>query len=142
MTRYVLGFAISKSSRVLLIRKRRPMWQQGKLNGIGGKIEGNESDAEAMVREFWEETAVRTVKGQWHHFATLEGSEYEVICFVTYSNRLVQLAKSATDEPIEAHDIADLYNQDTLPNVPYLVGLANDEELQFPITLKYGLKVL
>lgn len=138
MTRYVLGFVISTSGRVLLIRKQRPLWQRGKLNGIGGKVEGTESDAEAMVREFCEETGVRTVKGQWHHFATLEGSEYEVTCFVAYSNRIMQAAKSPTDETVETHLIADLPNQDTLHNVGYLVGIASDEELQLPVLLTYG----
>ena len=34
---YVCGFLFSRDrARVLLIRKRRPAWQAGKLNGLGG----------------------------------------------------------------------------------------------------------
>lgn len=136
--RYVLGFAISGTEKVLLIRKNRPQWQKGKLNGVGGKVEGQESDQEAMVREFWEETGVRTVKGQWIHFATMYGDGYECACFVTYSNRLVQMARSVTDEQLEVHAISTLFAGDVLPNVVYLVTLANDESLHFPIQLRYG----
>jgi hypothetical protein len=55
--RYVVGFVFSKDlSRVLLVLKNRPAWQDGKFNGIGGKIEGDETAFEAMNREFVEET--------------------------------------------------------------------------------------
>jgi 8-oxo-dGTP diphosphatase len=38
--RYVLGFMFSSDhSEVALIRKRKPEWQRGKLNGIGGKCD-------------------------------------------------------------------------------------------------------
>ena len=35
---YACGFLFSQDrTRVVLIRKRRPAWQAGKLNGVGGK---------------------------------------------------------------------------------------------------------
>ena len=41
MTRYVAGFLVSDDRYyVALIRKKRPAWQEGRLNGIGGHIEG------------------------------------------------------------------------------------------------------
>ena len=53
---YVAGFLFSPDrSRVLLIRKNRPAWQAGKLNGLGGKIEPGETPPQAMRREFREE---------------------------------------------------------------------------------------
>ena len=57
---YVLGFAFTTDGRVALIQKKRPAWQAGRLNGIGGKVEGTEHSAAAMVREFREETGVDT----------------------------------------------------------------------------------
>lgn len=55
--RYVLGLLFSEdASRVLLVWKNRPAWQNGKLNGIGGKIEPGETPLQAMDREFVEET--------------------------------------------------------------------------------------
>ena len=58
--RYVAGFAFNMDGdRVLLVLKKKPAWQNGRLNAIGGKIEANESPLQAMVREFREETDVQ-----------------------------------------------------------------------------------
>jgi len=57
MGHYVLGLVFSKSrGKILLIEKKRPKWQAGRWNGIGGKIEQNESPIGAMQREALEET--------------------------------------------------------------------------------------
>jgi 8-oxo-dGTP diphosphatase len=46
MQTYACGFLFSLDrTRVLLIRKRRPAWQAGRLNGVGGKIEPGETPA-------------------------------------------------------------------------------------------------
>ena len=40
MERMVVGFAFTEDRRsVILIRKNRPEWQAGRLNGVGGHIE-------------------------------------------------------------------------------------------------------
>ncbi len=45
MKGYVLGFAFDEDYEwVALIKKNRPQWQAGKLNGVGGKIEPNETE--------------------------------------------------------------------------------------------------
>jgi hypothetical protein len=51
MTKYVVGLAFDDEGRVALIEKNRPAWQRGLLNGIGGKIEGDEMPVETMIRE-------------------------------------------------------------------------------------------
>ncbi len=57
MKHYVMGFVFNESkTEVLLIEKKRPKWQAGHWNGIGGKIEQNEKPADAMQREMFEET--------------------------------------------------------------------------------------
>lgn len=57
MKHYVVGFLFSDNLKyVILVKKNRPEWQAGKLNGVGGKIEPNEHPHDAMVREFKEET--------------------------------------------------------------------------------------
>lgn len=56
---YVCGFLFHPpSNSVALIEKKKPAWQYGKLNGIGGKIEVGENPLSAMIREFAEETSV------------------------------------------------------------------------------------
>jgi hypothetical protein len=55
--RFVLGFVFDfEAKKVLLVLKNRPDWQTGLLNGLGGKIEADETPLEAMEREFKEET--------------------------------------------------------------------------------------
>lgn len=55
----VMG-ASSKGS-VLFVLKNRPVWQAGRLNLPGGKIEPNETPAEAAVRELKEETGYQPI---------------------------------------------------------------------------------
>jgi len=61
---YCLGFAKHEDDLVF-IQKTHPRFQYGKLNGVGGHIEGQETPVEAMVREFEEEAGVATSQTQW-----------------------------------------------------------------------------
>lgn len=75
---YVVGFYISWDlKKFVMIKKKRPAWQAGKYNGIGGKIEhyngdeyphSSELPKVAMAREFEEETGVLTNPKFWHCF--------------------------------------------------------------------------
>lgn len=66
----VAGFLFS-GPRVLLVKKLKPVWQYGLLNGVGGVINPNETPIEAMQREFREETeASSDLVLDWRHFAT------------------------------------------------------------------------
>lgn len=72
MKRYVIGFFIDTAKdAVLLIERRKPDWQQGLVNGIGGKIEPGEDVQVAMAREFFEEAGVETSPYDWRHFVTV-----------------------------------------------------------------------
>lgn len=56
---YCLGFLTNpEANHVLLMEKHRPAWQAGRLNGIGGKPEGDEASVQAMERECLEETGL------------------------------------------------------------------------------------
>lgn len=84
MIDYVVGLAFSDDkSHVVTIRKLRPNWQAGMLNGIGGKIESGETPHEAMVREFKEETGCYTDSKEWRYFALIEGKQWRVYFFTT-----------------------------------------------------------
>ena len=84
MRKYCLGFAFNPMmDRVALIRKTRPEWQSGLLNGIGGKVEDGEGSVQAMRREFHEETAVLIPPVRWRYFAAMNGPDWTVDCFVT-----------------------------------------------------------
>lgn len=127
---YVVGFAFNNLyTRVLLIKKTKPKWQAGKLNGIGGKIESSELAEMAMVREFQEETGVATLAGVWQHFATLtiEGEKpgSHVYFFVTVLPTLAfRSAKTMTDELVVVFDMDDLPSRATIGNLNYLLPMA------------------
>lgn len=57
MKHYVLGFVFNRlMNKVLLVKKKRPEWQAGRWNGIGGKVEADEAPLFSMEREGHEET--------------------------------------------------------------------------------------
>lgn len=123
-THYVAGFLIERYESyegVILIRKRRPDWQAGRLNGVGGHIEPGETAAQAMRREFQEEAGLDI--DDWEHFATVRGHWGSVAFFRAF--RPVADVKTMTDEPIEAHAIDEaLTSGQCLPNLSWLIPLA------------------
>lgn len=136
MKNYVLGFMFSPSQRdVLLISKTKPDWQEGKLNGIGGMIEQPESGVAAMIREFKEETDICTMEDQWRQFATLNGKDYQVVCFKTKSD-LIWEAKSITEEEVFQIQVDEFDKYDLVENVRWLVEMAMDNDSGNSFTAK------
>ena len=85
MTTYVIGFMFTNDWKdVLLIRKNRPAWQAGKLNGVGGHIEPGEEPIQAMVREFKEETGLTTTNKDWTQMLIVTNQDYQIYVFRTY----------------------------------------------------------
>lgn len=132
MTEYVLGFYLWGSRFVLLIRKNRPDWQAGKLNGIGGHIEPGETPEQAMVREFREEAGPET--SGWIQFAELNFpgsaavSRARVHCFFRrVEPGTVESIWSPTDEKVEFFRV-DMLPDDALPNIPWLIAMARSHK--------------
>jgi 8-oxo-dGTP diphosphatase len=141
MQTYACGFLFSHDrTRVLLIRKRRPAWQAGKLNGLGGKIEPGESPAEAMRREFREEANL-DVAG-WQEVLTLSGGDdagsgvaWRGHFFRAFGD--IDAARAMTDETLERHDARAL-PPDTIPNLRWMIPLMLDDE---PLSGAYDVDV-
>lgn len=123
ISRYVVGFMFNpERTHVALIRKNKPKWQAGLLNGIGGKIEDfDTSPKAAMIREFEEEAGVTT---EWKSYAAMLGPDWSVECFATHGD-LSELV-SKTDEKIEVSDVANLLRRDMIENLPWLIAMAVD----------------
>ena len=134
MKRYVCSFLFSLDRRrVLLIRKNRPAWQAGKLNGIGGKIEPGETPREAARREFREETGLDLPESAFTHLLTLGGPDdfgsgvpWEGYFFRTFG--AIDGAQSLTDEAVEIHP-TDPLPTDTIPNLHWIIPLLLDDEV-------------
>lgn len=130
---YVAGFCFDyELQKVLLIQKMRPTWQIGKLNGIGGKIEPNETPLNAMAREFSEKTGLP--KLAWNAFCILEGVQWRVHFFYAISDCLYNAAKVTDETPVicqvrHIHAEQILINSgfvetEVIPNLKWLIPMA------------------
>jgi len=137
---YVVGFMFDPALlRVLLIRKKKPEWQKGLLNGIGGKIKKNESERQAMSREFIEEAGIGIAPREWGHFCTVFNDQFEMYCYY-YIGDAIDEAKTMTDEEIH-NCLVDVISTDrVIPNLKWLVPLsinfAKGKELGKPFEIK------
>ena len=146
VTQYVAGFAFDSQGQVALVRKRRPVWQAGKLNGIGGHVEHDDLDSwAAMQREFREETSLDI--HDWHRFCTLHGhftpdsKERFVVHFFTVRVKSLKHTQTTTDEEILVVPLRDIPNHKCLPNLAWLIpmalGINSDSADYFAIHEKY-----
>ena len=130
---YVVGFVFnSDRDLVLLVRKERPDWQKGFLNGVGGLIEPEEGAYEAMVRECKEEAGL--VLTGWEEFCRLSGKDYIVYFFKNFvSDKKLSLFKNLTDERLEIWNYPFIItrNKQILPDLLWLL----------PLALRNGVKV-
>lgn len=120
--KFVVGFLITTDRRhVLLVRKNRPEWQSGMLNGVGGKVRTDELFHQAMRREFMEEAGLHM---EWREFCRLTGSYGEVRFFYSIAgHNETQLVRSATDEKISWHRTGRL-PANVVPNLRWLIPMA------------------
>lgn len=135
MNKYVCGLMFSKDfAKVALIRKNKPEWQKGKLNGIGGGIEEfDENYFYSIVREFKEETGYDTRISDWKYFLKISGmasgNDFTVNFFATKVNfdELTKL-KSITEEIVSIEPTYTItpFRADCVENLSWIIGLAID----------------
>lgn len=113
---YTVGFAFNfQLTHLLLIQKLRPVWQAGKYNGIGGKIESGESPVGCMVREFREECGLITQPEQWYPFHREQFTNGSVVNYFAFQEgkgtiRIRNFA-SMTDEAVECVDLQTVHHE-------------------------------
>lgn len=158
---FVIGFAFTPDplpyTRVLMIRKIKPAWQAGKLNGVGGKIDHYtekrypgcrevtlETPIEAMVREFHEETGVLSEGADWHLYAIMHNGAHahQVFCYESREARLFEEAETMEAEELVRVPVNTIMHPEQwplIPNLPSKVMLALDRESWTrPVELVYG----
>jgi 8-oxo-dGTP diphosphatase len=154
MKHYVAGFMKDFSSNVALVRKNKPKWQAGRLNGIGGGILDGETPLAAMRREWWEETGIPHTN--WTHFAEIRFPETIVHFFKDIVWTLpVFPAVNDIGEAIEIWPVdivAAMSDFSVIPNLKWLLPMAfSDPDAKFAlltpvaandnVTLPIGVKV-
>lgn len=132
----VVGFAFSEDrQRVLLIKKTKPAWMNGLLNGIGGKIEKSETASAAMRREAQEEAGLNLL---WKPVFLLMAANkargvpdatiyvFAAICDIT-------MAVELTEEQLEIHSVNDL-PANVVSNLPWIIPVCLHGNISgFPI---------
>lgn len=125
MQEYVLGFAFDDLGRLALIKKARPEWQAGRLNGVGGKVEDGELYHEAMSREFREETGVGVPSELWRARGVMYGqSTFKIVVF-TVTDQRVREVRTMTDEfvlLVPGHMLQH-HRSEMIENLPSLIEL-------------------
>lgn len=124
MIKYVCGLLFDDVlQNVVLIEKLHPLPQKHKINGVGGKIEVNESAFDAMRREFKEEADVDI--DDWKQFCFLHGNGYEITYF--YSIKILDILntiKTMTDEKVFVCSLEDVYDMPLMPNLRWIIQMA------------------
>lgn len=136
---YVAGFLFDPfRSLVVLIKKNRPAWQAGRLNGVGGHIERKtqghtcydvvcdqsnfdpctcpmETPEEAMRREFWEETGVDVAS--WEKFMVLQSrpAAWKVHFFRAFDEAILDdQIRTMTDEEVGIYSLREVLLDPTI----------------------------
>lgn len=136
--RYVVGFAFTSDRKaVLLIRKTRPRWQAGLLNGVGGHVEEGETFLAAMAREFEEESALVVPEDAWKHVLVVQGADYELHVFGTVTDTVLS-AKQTTDEELVLLELTNLWTAEVIPNLRWMIPLCLDGRVSCPFRIVEG----
>lgn len=126
---YVLGFIFDKDKQnVVLIHKNRPKWQKNKLNGLGGSVEEHlkEDAYDAIRREVYEESNLKTEYKDWTLYHIMNGPDYIVYTFFTFidSDNFKDII-SKTDEKVMICPIFDIF-KDKYPILDNIKDLLNE----------------
>jgi len=138
---FVVGFLFSEDGEsLLLIEKKRPAWQVGYLNGIGGKIYPGEAPVAAMGRECIEEAGVDV---EWSEFACVEYGAHFLHFFAARDGTAFLDARQQTDEPLarvrylSVQYPQNIYELSVIPNLKWLIPLARHHLFYEKVTLAH-----
>lgn len=130
ISKYVVGFRFSDDLLdVVLLQKSHPEWQKGRMNGPGGKIEEGESAVAAMVREFEEETGLKTEPKEWRNYIgnsgkDTDGNMFDLAFFWSVGD--VKGCETKTDEKVCRYSVENInpHRMDLIENLTWLIPLA------------------
>lgn len=130
---YVLALLFTPDRRrVVLVRKRRPAWQAGKVNALGGKLMAGERAVDAARREVGEEAGVDVPT--WDEFLVWEDPVY-VMHAVRAADPAALDAHTAEDQEVFLADV-DRLPANVIDNLRWLVPLALDDDVAVPVRVR------
>lgn len=143
MINYVCGFLFNENnSQVALIRKIKPEFLAGKLNGIGGKMEEHETPIEAMEREFLEETGVKLPWELWKLKLKLYSPTNYTMYVFRANSEDVQNVKTIEQEEVFVYNTQNLLlpaqNYQLVPNLKWIIPLLLDDTVKQLVTVQEG----
>lgn len=129
---YACGFVFNEDmGKVLLIRKARPEWMAGMLNGVGGKqAEGERKARTTMSRECLEECGVVVDENDWTFFAELvvpnktERFERPSRVAFFFAKHDVSSIVERSDEHVNQYLTNDVIGRNLAPHVDWLIRFA------------------
>ena len=115
--KYTLCFIVKDDRVLLLLREKAP--NKGKWNGVGGKIEPNETPYESCIREVYEETGLTVINQVFRGIISFRG--VESICLFVCNEFIGDLIES--DEGILEWKTIDwiLHSKDVVENIPLFI---------------------
>ena len=104
---YVVGI-VTDGSKILLLRKNNPDWQKGLYNGVGGKVDLDETPFEAIIRECQKEVGLEI--SNWSEIETipLQSGVDLTYFFAVIEEEELKKAQGLEDERVEFFDIDNL----------------------------------
>ena len=113
---------LRKGDQILLARKKRG-FAKDKYNGVGGKVENNETLEEAMVRESQEEISIIPI--EYEKVGTIEYDEYykekreQIIVHVFFSTKWNGDPKESDEMSPKWFNINNLPYEEMIGDDPY-----------------------
>lgn len=127
---YVAGFAFNEDmTKVIMVKKEKPNWQKGKINAVGGKVNGHEFYPTAMSREFLEETGIETTFEEWNDVIAIKGKDFKVVFYMTkLDDERFHSAQSMEEEEILILNVMDVKLYDRIDNIDMLLDMCYYKE--------------
>jgi 8-oxo-dGTP diphosphatase len=146
MEKMVAGFLFSYDKKyVMLVQKKKPEWQKGKFNAIGGHVNDRETPEKAMQRTFEKEAGIETLLINWEHDVTLTSNSWHVDFYHTFSDAPFEgkrhsallLHSESRKESIylcEVNEVVTLSDM-IVSNLQWLIPICLDKTLIKPINI-------
>jgi len=130
---YVCGFLREKvTGEVIFVRKNKPAWQKGKLNGVGGKIESSETPLQAMAREFREEAGFE-YHGEWRRFAVQADKDNPEVVVHFFAGEMEEFPGWPGDIPRRVNDIGEVIELHDPTQIPGRLDIISNLNWLLPL---------